>query len=179
MSCEIRHLYEFDAFRLDPAERQLLLDGALVPLTPKAFDTLIVLVERSGHLIEKDELMNLVWAEAFVEEANLARCIHTLRKALGEERNGHQYIETVPKRGYRFVAEVRKITNGQGETQTKDEPEPQGQRAATTENLNGAETANLEPLPESETRANDFAPSPRRPVAPPPHRCSSFRLCWS
>ncbi|MBA3321576.1 MAG: winged helix-turn-helix domain-containing protein, partial [Pyrinomonadaceae bacterium] len=88
MSREIRHLYEFDAFRLDPAERQLLRDGAPVPLTPKVFETLVVLVERGGHLVEKEELLKLVWAEAFVEEANLARCVHTLRKALSEEHNG-------------------------------------------------------------------------------------------
>jgi len=107
MSREIKRLYEFDSFRLDPAERQLLRNGVPVPLTPKVFQTLVVLVERSGHLVEKEELLNLVWADAFVEEANLARCVHTLRKALGEEHNEHKYIETVPKRGYRFNGEVR------------------------------------------------------------------------
>jgi DNA-binding winged helix-turn-helix (wHTH) protein/tetratricopeptide (TPR) repeat protein len=107
MSREIKRLYEFDSFRLDPAERQLLRDGVHVPLTPKVFETLVVLVERGGHLVEKEELLKLVWAEAFVEEANLARCVHTLRKALGEERGGMRYIETVTKRGYRFSGEVR------------------------------------------------------------------------
>jgi DNA-binding winged helix-turn-helix (wHTH) protein/tetratricopeptide (TPR) repeat protein len=107
MGREIRRSYEFDAFRLDPAERQLLRDGVHVPLTPKVFETLVVLVERRGHLVEKGELMKLVWADAFVEEANLARCVHTLRRALGEEHDGHKYIETVPKRGYRFSGEVR------------------------------------------------------------------------
>jgi DNA-binding winged helix-turn-helix (wHTH) protein/tetratricopeptide (TPR) repeat protein len=107
MSREIRRLYEFDSFRLDPAERQLLRDGVYVPLTSKVFETLVVLVERGGRLVEKEELLKLVWTEAFVEEANLARCVHTLRKALGEERGGHRYIETVPKRGYRFNGEVR------------------------------------------------------------------------
>ncbi len=107
MSNGVPLVYEFDAFRLDPAERQLLCDGQPVPLTPKVFETLVVLVERGGHLVEKEELMKLVWADAFVEEANLARCVHTLRKALGEKHNGHQYIETVPKRGYRFNGGVR------------------------------------------------------------------------
>lgn len=107
MSRQIGRLYEFNSFRLDPAERQLLRDGVPVPLTPKVFETLVVLVERNGHLVEKEELMKLVWAEAFVEEANLARCIHALRKVLGEERGGQKYIETVPKRGYRFNGEVR------------------------------------------------------------------------
>lgn len=107
MSHEIRRSYEFDSFRIDPAERQLLRDGMHVPLTPKVFETLLALVEHGGHLVEKEELMKLVWAEAFVEEANLARCVHMLRKALGEGRGGRRYIETVPKRGYRFNGEVR------------------------------------------------------------------------
>jgi DNA-binding winged helix-turn-helix (wHTH) protein/tetratricopeptide (TPR) repeat protein len=107
MNHRVRRSYEFGAFRLDPAERQLLREGVQVPLTPKVFETLVVLVERSGHLVEKEELMELVWAEAFVEEANLARCVHTLRKALGEGHGGHNYIATVPKRGYRFNGEVR------------------------------------------------------------------------
>ena len=100
--------FEFGDFRLDVAERQLLLDGSPVSLTPKAFDVLTVMVQRSGRLVEKDELLRLVWDDAFVEESNIARIIHTLRRALGE--NGeHKFIETVAKRGYRFVAEVREF----------------------------------------------------------------------
>lgn len=105
-------VYEFGPFRLVPTERLLLRDERPVPLTPKAFETLVALVERRGHLIGKDELLNLVWAQDFVEEGNLARCVHTLRKALGEGRGEHQYIETVPKGGYRFVAEVRESETG-------------------------------------------------------------------
>ena len=100
-------VYEFGPFLLVPTERLLLRDGRPVPLTPKAFETLVALVERRGHLIGKEELLNLVWEGDFVEEGNLARCVHTLRKALGEGRGEHAYIETVPKSGYRFVAEVR------------------------------------------------------------------------
>lgn len=107
MSRQTERLYEFNSFRLDPAESQLLRDGVPVSLTPKVFETLVVLVERNGHLVGKEELMKLVWAEAFVEEANLARCIHTLRKVLGEAHNAPRYIETVPKRGYRFNGDVR------------------------------------------------------------------------
>jgi DNA-binding winged helix-turn-helix (wHTH) protein/Tfp pilus assembly protein PilF len=107
MNQQVRRSYEFGPFRLDPAERQLLRDGVNVPLTPKVFEMLVVLVERNGHLVEKEELLNLVWADAFIEESNLARCVHTLRKALGEEHGGHRYVETVPKRGYRFGGEVR------------------------------------------------------------------------
>ena len=104
---ETRAVYEFGPFRLIPTERLLLRDGGPVPLTPKTFEVLVNLVERRGHLVGKEELLNLVWAGDFVEEVNLARCIHTLRKALSEGRGEHKYIETVPKSGYRFVAEVR------------------------------------------------------------------------
>lgn len=113
MSGQNGHIYEFGKFRLIPAERLLLREGESVPLTPKVFETLIVLVEQSGHLVEKEELLQRVWDNAFVEEANVARSIHTLRKALGENQNGHQFIKTVPKRGYRFVADVRLISEAE------------------------------------------------------------------
>jgi Tol biopolymer transport system component/DNA-binding winged helix-turn-helix (wHTH) protein len=108
----LRHdtqLYEFGPFRLDAGERVLLRTGDVVHLTPKAIDLLVVLVEKSGHVLSKDELMRQVWPDSFVEEANLSHQIFSLRKALGEERNGSKYIETVPRRGYRFVANVTAI----------------------------------------------------------------------
>src|SRR5215467_14863485 len=108
MARQFNHLYEFGEFRLDPAERLLLRDEKPVPLTPKAFETLLVLIGHRGHLVEKDELMKQVWADASVEEANLARNIWTLRKAL-REGEGRHYIETVPKLGYRFVAPVTEL----------------------------------------------------------------------
>lgn len=111
MSIEEKHFYEFGSFRLDVAERQLLNGGVPVSLTPKAFDVLAALVERSGHLVEKDELLRLVWSDSFVEEANVARIVHTLRKVLGEDNNGNKFIETVSKRGYRFVGSVRADEN--------------------------------------------------------------------
>src|SRR5215510_12921831 len=101
------HHYEFGPFRLDVAERLLLRDGESVPLTPKSFDLLLALVGHHGHLLEKDELMKLVWPDTFVEETNLASNISLIRKALGDGENGQRYIETAPKRGYRFVATVR------------------------------------------------------------------------
>lgn len=100
-----QRIWEFGPFRLDEAERLLLRNGGPVGLTPKVFDTLLVLLERSGHLIEKDELMARLWPDTFVEESALTRNISDLRKALGGER----YVETVPKRGYRFVAPVREV----------------------------------------------------------------------
>jgi DNA-binding winged helix-turn-helix (wHTH) protein len=98
--------YEFGPFRLDAAERLLSRDGEAVPLSPKAFDLLLALVERHGRLLEKEELMKLVWPGTFVEEANLSYTISLIRKALSEVAG--QFIETVPKHGYRFIAEVRR-----------------------------------------------------------------------
>ena len=104
-------VYEFGRFCLDLDEHRLTRDGLPVPLTPKVFDLLRVLVENAGHLIEKDRLLKEVWSDAFVEEANLNRAISVLRKALGETA-GERFIETVPKKGYRFVAPVRLRSNG-------------------------------------------------------------------
>lgn len=109
MSKRARHLYEFGPYRLDTAEQLLLRDGKPVALTPKAFETLVALVERSGHLIEKEELMKVVWADACVEESNLTNNVAAIRKLLGRGKSGRNYIETVPKRGYRFTAPVKEL----------------------------------------------------------------------
>lgn len=101
--------YEFGPFVLNPAEHTLLRHGELVPLRPKVFDALLVLVKNSGHLVEKDELMSAVWPGQFVEEGNLNKTISMLRQALGESTEGSHFIETVPKHGYRFVADVRDV----------------------------------------------------------------------
>ena len=109
MATPVNVLYEFGPFQLDPPERLLLCDGQPVSLTPKAFDLLLALVDRSGHLIEKDELLRIVWPGSFVEEGNLAVTISQLRKALNDDRGQHRYIETISKKGYRFVAEVKRL----------------------------------------------------------------------
>ena len=109
MPKEVRYVYEFGPFRLDPAERMILRGDQVLSLTPKALDTLIVLVENSRHIVTKEELMNRVWPDIYVEETNLAQHISMLRKVLGEREDGGQYIETVPKRGYRFVVPVKKL----------------------------------------------------------------------
>src|SRR6266481_7621645 len=101
-------LYEFGPFLLDPEQHLLFRDGVHVPLSPKAFDTLRVLVENGGRVTEKDELLKKVWPDTFVEEVNLAKNVSFLRKILGSEQSEH-YIETIPKRGYRFVAGVREV----------------------------------------------------------------------
>ena len=110
--------YKFGDFVLDTGERELRRGGASVPLTPKMYDILAVLVEEAGHLVEKDTLLKRVWPDSFVEEANLAQHIFTLRKALGEPSQHGTYIETVPKRGYRFVAKVV------SEAPARRQPEP-------------------------------------------------------
>ncbi len=97
---------EFGPFHLDPAERLLLREGTPVALTPKAFDVLVHLVTRHGHLVTKQELLDSVWAGTFVEEANLTYTISALRRALGDGQHGERFIQTVPTKGYRFVAAV-------------------------------------------------------------------------
>jgi DNA-binding winged helix-turn-helix (wHTH) protein/TolB-like protein len=109
MSTCSQYLYEFGPYLLDTAEKLLLRNGEPVRLTPKAFETLLALIERRGHLVKKDELMKVVWADAFVEESNLTNNVYALRKMLGQGENGKSYIETVPKRGYRFTAPVKEL----------------------------------------------------------------------
>ena len=106
MSQQNHYVYEFGPFHLDATKRVLLKQGEPLKLFPKEFDTLLALVERSGELLEKDELMQKVWQDSIVEESNLASNISHLRKILGESRDKHDYIVTVPGRGYRFVAGV-------------------------------------------------------------------------
>jgi DNA-binding winged helix-turn-helix (wHTH) protein/TolB-like protein/Flp pilus assembly protein TadD len=104
------HFYEFGRFRLDARERLLLRDRDHVPLTPKVFEILLALIEQSGHVVEKDDLMKRVWPDTFVEEGNLTQSVSLLRKALGETPGEAQFIETISRRGYRFVATVREAT---------------------------------------------------------------------
>lgn len=104
-----REVYAFGPFRLNVGERQLLQDDRPIPLRAKLFDALVLLVRQRGHLIEKAELIQALWPDAIVEEANLPHTISMLRKALGESDSGPRYVETVPKRGYRFIAEVREL----------------------------------------------------------------------
>lgn len=109
MNKQGKHFYEFERFRVDGQERVLLRDGRPVYLPPKVFDTLLALVEHSGHIIEKEELMRAVWPETFVEESNLTQYISVLRRTLGDERHEPRYIETIPRRGYRFAASVQEV----------------------------------------------------------------------
>jgi DNA-binding winged helix-turn-helix (wHTH) protein len=105
----ITHFYAFDTFVVDAGKSVLLREGQSVPLTPKAFEILLVLVRNPGRVLKKEELLEEVWPDAFVDENNLPRNISSLRKALGEGPAEHKYIVTLPGQGYRFVAEVRQL----------------------------------------------------------------------
>ena len=124
MSPEVTNVaYEFGPFRLEPAEYRLLRDDCSIPLTRKAFNTLLALVERHGTLVSKQELMSAVWPDITVEENNLDRNISTLRKALGDQADGQPFIETVPRVGYRFVAPVlENMPRGQEAKELPEEP---------------------------------------------------------
>jgi DNA-binding winged helix-turn-helix (wHTH) protein len=108
------HSYEFGSFSLNVQERLLTQDGKPVPLASKTFEALLFLVQNAGHLVTKDDLIKELWSDTFVEEANLAKHISLLRRALAGNGNGQEYIETVPKYGYRFVGAVRRLLRGDG-----------------------------------------------------------------
>src|SRR5215510_6984284 len=107
MRLETGSLYEFGPFRLDTAQHLLTSQGNPVPLTPKTYDLLLVLVTSGGRMMRKDELLKAVWPGAFVEESNLTQQISAVRKALGENAGEDRYIVTVPGKGYRFAAAVK------------------------------------------------------------------------
>jgi len=103
------HLYEFGPFQLNTEERSLLRDGSFIPLTPKAYELLLLLIQKSGRVVSKDELMKALWPDTFVEEGNLTQHIFAIRKALGDAHSEPVFIETVARRGYRFKAKVNEL----------------------------------------------------------------------
>jgi DNA-binding winged helix-turn-helix (wHTH) protein/TolB-like protein len=121
MSKSPDRLYEFGPYRLDAVKRVLLRDGQAVPVTSKAFDTLLLLVEHSGEVLQKEELMKALWPDTIVEENNLTQQISMLRKALGERAHEHRYVVTVPGRGYSFVAQVQEMRGGDDAGRMRDE----------------------------------------------------------
>jgi DNA-binding winged helix-turn-helix (wHTH) protein/tetratricopeptide (TPR) repeat protein len=154
-----KHFYRFKSFRLNVEERQLFQNNSPVALTPKAFDVLALLVESNGHLVGKDELLASVWGDSFVEEQNITRIIHTLRKTLGEEENGNKFIETVAKKGYRFVAKV---------TEVREMDEPKQKNGNGNGNRDAATTANVFPEPGLLEGANAGDPTPPISSETPP-----------
>jgi DNA-binding winged helix-turn-helix (wHTH) protein/TolB-like protein/Tfp pilus assembly protein PilF len=138
-----QHFYEFGPFRVDTLKRLLLRDGRIVPLTAKAFDTLLTLVSHSGQDLDKDALMRHVWPDTIVEENNLTQNVSMLRKALGESKSEHRYIVTIPGRGYRFVAAVQEVCeeNGRADATTERRVDAETRRRGETASANGSDAA--------------------------------------
>ncbi len=157
-----QHIYAFGAFRLDPQQKILLRDGERLPLHPKTFATLLALLESSGAVITKDDLLAQVWPGTFVEESSLTKNISLLRKTLNNGHAHSDYIETIPTVGYRFVEPVQQVERGE---------------TASGRQGDGAKAEQRETLPPLASRFRALllprlrvAPSPHRPVALSPHR---------
>src|SRR5262249_34338381 len=118
-----KRFYEFGPFRLDTVKRLLLRDGEPVALKAKCFETLLVLVEARGQVLDKNELMRRIWPDTIVEESNLTGYISTLRRALGEHRQENRYIVTVPGRGYSFVEEAKEVCEQSAELISQEQPQ--------------------------------------------------------
>src|SRR3954469_6221133 len=119
-------LYEFDDFTIDPLRRNVHRLNDLIHLPPKVFDTLLTLVRHHGRVIEKNALIEAVWPDTVVEENNLTQNISAIRKALGDDRERHRYVVTIPGRGYSFVADVREIPRGiDDETAVHEQKDPE------------------------------------------------------
>jgi DNA-binding winged helix-turn-helix (wHTH) protein len=142
MPGQISNLYAFGAFRLDPRNRVLRLGEKPVVITPKAFEVLLLLIQKSGQIVSKDELMRTVWPDSFVEESNLTQTVFMLRKALGETPE-QRYILTIQGRGYRFAADVKEVSGS-------------GQVAAAWAHPPGAETEASEPEKADRPRGRKF-----------------------
>jgi DNA-binding winged helix-turn-helix (wHTH) protein/TolB-like protein len=126
-----RRIYEFDTFQLDAKRRRLLKDGEALALAPKAVEILVVLVENRGRVVEKEELMQTIWADSFVEEANLTVNMSALRKALGDSKSEPRYIMTISGRGYRFLANVKEVEEKSDDLSTRKKPEFQTNSTAS------------------------------------------------
>jgi eukaryotic-like serine/threonine-protein kinase len=147
-------VYTFGDFRLDPSERMLFHGGEPLPLTPKVFDALVLLVENAGHLVEKDEFMKRLWPDTFVGDDTLAQNISLLRKALADGSGGPEWIATVPRRGYRFVAAIiEKEKNGGVDVLTVSTSASQTAEESTGHAVpfEPQVAAALEPMPHSKT----------------------------
>jgi DNA-binding winged helix-turn-helix (wHTH) protein/TolB-like protein/Tfp pilus assembly protein PilF len=117
-------VYEFGEFRLDTGKQRLLRGDQMVALTPRAVETLRVLIEHRGELVERDALLAAVWRDVVVEDGNLTVTVSMIRKALGDDPNDRRFIETVPRLGYKFVADVRVVEAGRAEVPPVPEPGP-------------------------------------------------------
>ena len=109
MNAQLKHFYEFGEFRLEPSRRKFYQRGTMVPLTPKVFDLLVVLVQNHGRVLEKRYLLDEVWSDVIVEEHSLTQAISVLRKIVGDKPNNHNYIKTIPGCGYQFISPVKEV----------------------------------------------------------------------
>ena len=187
-----KRVYRFRDFQLEPDERRLSEAGKPIALTPKVFDTLVLLVERAGHVVSKDELMRLLWPRGYVDESNLTKHIWLIRRALGEGEQDSRFIETVPKLGYRFVAPVTTVGDAPAaisEEAASATPLPAVPQAAVTETPPAIDSpsdrpktaprpsmaAGARPLGAARRRdrlATEYAARPRAGEPPRrPHRC--------
>jgi DNA-binding winged helix-turn-helix (wHTH) protein/tetratricopeptide (TPR) repeat protein/TolB-like protein len=156
-----KRLYECGPFVLDPLNHVLSRDGSALPLPPKAFDTLLVLVQHGGNLVEKEALLKAVWPDTFVEENNLTQYISLLRRVLGDNSEQRQYIETVPKLGYRFVAPVRQV---EADEQASEVHAIRDVARVTTHNEQGAAAPGTDKAPAKAADSPAFSPSRMRIV---------------
>lgn len=122
----LNEVYEFAGFHLNTTEKTLSKNGEPLPLTPKAFETLLVLIENRGKILSKEELMSQIWKDSFVDENNLAFNIKTLRRTFGDEANNPKIIETIPRRGYRFIAQVKENSTHDNLSSKSLEPQKSG-----------------------------------------------------
>jgi DNA-binding winged helix-turn-helix (wHTH) protein/TolB-like protein len=166
----VKQFYELGPFRIDVANRLLLRDGEPLPLPPKAVDTLLALVQHSGQVLNKEELMKLVWPDSVVEEGNLTQNIYLLRKTLSEGSNGRNYIETIPRRGYRFVGEAHEKREETADFLPAEQIKVQAviEERKKNEELNGIEGASA---PKPISPLHSLTPSPI-------HRLLLHRLPW-
>src|SRR5215468_5559653 len=170
MSNPVKQFYELGPFRIDVANRLLLRDGEPLPLTPKAVDTLLALVQHNGQVLNKEELMKLVWPDSVVEEGNLTQNIYLLRKTLSEGSNGRNYIETIPRRGYRFVGAAHEAREEAADLLLAEQTNVQAviEQKKTNEGLKGIEGA-----------ATQKPISPLHSITPSSiHRRLHLRLPW-
>ena len=165
---QTEHLYKFGAFELDPAEHLLLREGQPVPLTPKTFDLLVFLVSHRGKLVTKDQILTAVWPESFVEEANLTVSVSALRRALGERPGEKQFIDTIPKKGYRFTASVTEV-EGSATLEPVNGADPQGTMRAAPASRESA-ALQIEPVAHSSEPVVASEPERHLPLEQPAAR---------
>src|SRR6476660_10490544 len=112
MTKQVKHIYEFGPFHLDATEHVLRKNGQEIVLTPKPYEVLLILIENSGHIVEREAIMKKCWPNTSVEDSNITQHISDLREILREGGDSYEYIETIPRRGYRFTATVKEIVGG-------------------------------------------------------------------